>query len=178
MYQERNVLDRFSTSELKDIAHYFQISGLVLSLLVVVRGSISYVARREASARDAAATSGRHIDKKQHDQIAAAVRREPPIKFTVAFDGNDPEASVFAEDLIRSFEDGGAVVIRQPSAVFIDQRPLFGLLLQAAQGFDTAKIESDVSNAAPVGKNESLRNIQAQGRSDVLLYVGHKPQVL
>ena len=122
--------------------------------------------------------AGRRLSKEQHDEIAAAVRREPPIRVTVAFDGNDPEASVFAADLISSFEGGGAVVNPQPSAVFIAQMPVSGLLLEASQGFDATKIESAISSAASVGKSESLKNFPAHSRADIYLYVGHKPQAL
>jgi hypothetical protein len=118
----------------------------------------------------------RRLSKEQHDEIAAAIRREPPVRLTVAFDGNDPEASVFAADLIRSFEDGGAFVNLKPSAVFIGQMPVFGLLLQASPDFDAAKVESAVSSAAPLGKSESLTSFPAQSRADIFLYVGHKPQ--
>ncbi|MGC2225262.1 MAG: hypothetical protein WA624_24310 [Methylocella sp.] len=86
------------------------------------------------------------------------------------------ETSVFAGDLISSFEDGGAFVNPQPSAVFIGQRPIFGLLLQASQGFDATKIQGAISSAAAVGKSESLKNFPAQSRADIYLYVGHKPQ--
>jgi hypothetical protein len=123
-----------------------------------------------------AENAGRRLSKEQHDEIAAAVGRKPPIRITVAFDGNDPEASVFAADLISSFEGGGAVVNPQPSAVFIAQRPVFGLLLEASQGFDATKIESAISSAAALGKSESLKNFPAQSRADIYLYVGHKPQ--
>jgi hypothetical protein len=120
-------------------------------------------------------SAGRRLSKEQHDEIAAAVRREPPIRATVAFDGNDPETSVFAGDLISSFEDGGAFVNPQPSAVFIGQRPIFGLLLEASHGFDATKIEGAILSAAAVGKSESLKNFPAQSRADIYLYVGHKP---
>ncbi len=62
------MLDRFSTSELKDIAHYCQIVAFILGVIVIVCGSISYFARREASARDAAP---RHITQQEQNAIAA-----------------------------------------------------------------------------------------------------------
>jgi hypothetical protein len=136
---------------------------------------IQHLSRRTLN-NEVRKNAGRRLSKEQHDVISAAVRREPPIRFTVAFDGNDPETSVFAADLIVSFEDGGAVVNAQPSAIFIGQRPVFGLLLQASQGFDATKIEIAILTAASLGKSESLKNFPAQSRADIFSYVGHKPQ--
>jgi hypothetical protein len=118
----------------------------------------------------------RRLTAGQHDDISAAVRSIPPIRLTVAFDGNDPEASVFAAELIKSFEDGGAIANPQPSAVFVGNMPLFGLVLQARPDFDAREIERAISGAAPVEKSESLKNFPAQNRADIFLYVGHKPQ--
>jgi hypothetical protein len=95
---------------------------------------------------------------------------------TVTFDGNDPEASTFAADLIKSFEDGGAVVIPQSSAVFVGQMPLFGLFLQAALDFNAGPIEHALSRIAPIKKNESLKSFPDQNQSSLFLYVGHKSQ--
>lgn len=120
--------------------------------------------------------AGRRLSREQRDDIAAAARRQPPIRFTVAFDGNDPEASAFAADLIKSFEDGGAVVSPQPSAVFIGQMPIFGLMIQVSQNFDAIKIESAISSVAPLAQSESLKSFPTQSRADIFLYVGHKPQ--
>lgn len=118
----------------------------------------------------------RRLTGRQHDEISTAVRRVQPVRLTVAFDGNDPEASVFAADLIKSFEHGGAIVNAQPSAVFVGQMPLFGLVLQARPDFDAEEIERAISDAAPVQKNESLKSFPAQSNTDIFLYVGHKPQ--
>jgi hypothetical protein len=121
-------------------------------------------------------TAWRRLTKEQHDKIADAVKRALPAKISVTFDGNDPEASVFAADLIKSCEDGGAIVNPQPSAVFVGQMPLFGLTLQALPDFDAAEIAGAISDAAPVGENERLKGFPAQNHVDIFLYVGHKPQ--
>jgi hypothetical protein len=118
----------------------------------------------------------RRLTKAQHDEISAAVRQAQPAKVAVSFDGNDPEASVFAADLMRSIEDGGAMVNPQPSAVFVGNMPLFGLVLQGRPDFDAGGIERAISDAAPVAKNESLKAFPAQSHADIFLYVGHKPQ--
>jgi hypothetical protein len=118
--------------------------------------------------------AARRLNKEQHDEIAGAVRRQPPIRVTVGFDGNDAEASAFAADLITSLDDGGAIVFPQPSAVFIGQMPVFGLLIQPSQTFDATAIESAISTAVPIGKSDSLKSFPAQSRADIFLYVGHK----
>jgi hypothetical protein len=118
----------------------------------------------------------RRLNKQRHDDIADPVRNGLPVKITVSFDGNDPEASVFASELIKAFEDGGAVVNPQPSAVFVGQMPLFGIVAQARSGFDASSIEDAVSGAAEVDKNESLKSYPELYHSDLFLCVGHKPK--
>ena len=94
----------------------------------------------------------------------------------ITFDGNDPEASTFATDLIKSLEDGGATVIPEPSAIFVGQMPLLGLTLQPAKDFDAGLIAAALSSVALVQNNESLKGFPERSPADFLLYVGHKPQ--
>lgn len=78
----------------------------------------------------------RRLSKEQHDVISEAVSNSLPMKISMGFDGNDPEASMYASDLIKAFEDGGAAVHPQPSAMFIGQLPVSGMIFAEAQGFD------------------------------------------
>jgi hypothetical protein len=116
----------------------------------------------------------RRLSKEQHDVIAEAVSRALPLKVSMGFDGNDPEASMYASDLIKAFEDGGATVHPQPSAMFIGQLPVSGMIFAETQGFDSSAVQAAFTSAnIPFTPNPSFRG---ETWASISLYVGHKPQ--
>jgi hypothetical protein len=116
----------------------------------------------------------RRLSQEQHDLISEAVRRSLPMKVSMGFDGNDPEASMYASDLIKAFEDGGAVVNPQPSALFIGQMPVPGMIFVETKGFDSSAVQKGFASAnIPFALDPSFRGVSGVSIS---LYVGHKPQ--
>jgi hypothetical protein len=116
----------------------------------------------------------RRLSKERHDVIAEAVSRSLPMKVSMGFDGNDPEASMYASDLIKAFEDGGAEVHPQPSAMFIGQMPVSGMIFAETKGFDSLAVQEALIRAAiPFTPDPSFRG---EAWASISLYVGHKPQ--
>jgi hypothetical protein len=116
----------------------------------------------------------RRLSKEQHDVISEAARGSLPLKVGMGFDGNDPEASMYASDLIKAFEDGGAIVNPQPSALFIGQMPVSGMIFAKTKDFDSSAIQEAFARAnIPFTLNPSFRGDAWVSMS---LYVGHKPQ--
>jgi hypothetical protein len=58
----------------------------------------------------------RRLTEEQHDEIAAAAKSLAPLRLTIGYDAADPEVAVFASDLIKANEDGGAVVHPSPGS--------------------------------------------------------------
>jgi hypothetical protein len=124
----------------------------------------------------------RRLRKDQYQVIAQAVANSNVKRVRVAFDEADSEASVFANDLAKAIEQGGSSVETFATGLFIGQQPVFGVLVQGAEGIDiepirAALVQLGIANEASVHLESFGAGAPGPSRwhSDLILYVGHKP---
>jgi hypothetical protein len=124
----------------------------------------------EEAARIRAEVAWRRLERPQYLAIRAAVRAVAPIKVIVEFEGNDPEAALYASDLIAVFEDGFATVVRQPSNLGQDGGLVpKGLRLEWSRKFDPSGIENAFTTTGV-----RFSAYRADHDADLRIHVGHK----